>query len=257
VASSVSSGNIHGADSLIINGQLGGTQAVVQGYGDALYGSKNAGTNLYFNGGGSGSTGTIPNFFSDAQAYLTALSTTLANTAATGTTSVNPQGFITLTGSSSTLDVFNVTGAQLASALNQGLTINVPSSATVVVNVDGLVDSFAGFGINLDNGLSETHVLYNFTQATSLTINNIDVRGSILAPYATVHFNGGQINGSIIANQITSDFSYMSGESHLRLFDGDLPTPSAVPEPNSMAMIAMAGIIILGPVVRRRRRGNA
>jgi choice-of-anchor A domain-containing protein len=251
VASSINSGNINGDYSLIVNKNLGGTQAVVQGYGDALYKTKDSGTNLYFNGGGTGHTGTISNFFSDAQSYLTTLSATLAGTTANGTTSVNPSGYVTLTGTDTSLDVFNLTGAQLAGAQSQGLAFDVPSSATVVVNIDGTVDTFSSFGIAL-NGLSETHILYNFTQATSLTINNIQIEGTILAPYATVHFNGGQINGSIIANSLTSDFSYGSGESHLHLFDGNLPTP-AVPEPSSLSLIAMAGIMTLGPFFRRRK----
>jgi len=90
-------------------------------------------------------------------------------------------------------------------------------------------------------------VLYNFYQATSLTINSISIEESVLAPYANIDFAGGDINGTMIGNEING-----SGKSHNYLFDGNLP--NAVPEPSSVVMMLTAGALGVIPLARRRLR---
>jgi choice-of-anchor A domain-containing protein len=150
---------------------------------------------------------------------------------------------LTAAGPPASLYVFNVTGAELANAAGHGLSITAPAGSTVVVNVAGAASALASMGITL-NGVDRQHVLYNFFEAQNLTINAISVEGTVLAPLATVNFVNGQINGTLIANHLTG-----SGESHLHLFEGTLPT---VPEPGTCALGALGMAIVVG--LQRRRR---
>ena len=65
----------------------------------------------------------------------------------------------------------------------------------MLVNVDGTSDSMQNFGISV-NGTTREKVLFNFSQATSLSISGIAVQGSILAPRAAVNFGNGTVNGT-------------------------------------------------------------
>jgi choice-of-anchor A domain-containing protein/uncharacterized repeat protein (TIGR01451 family) len=137
--------------------------------------------------------------FSAAESSLTAESATLAALAPTGTTVLN-YGAITLTGTSSTVNIFAVAGSDLATA--NGLNINAPTGATVLVNVSGATDQIQNFGITV-SGTDRQHVLYNFASATTLQIQAISVQGSVLAPQAAVAFNNGNIQGTLVAQSLT------------------------------------------------------
>jgi len=51
------------------------------------------------------------------------------------------------------------------------------------------------------NGTAISNVLYNFYQATALKIQGINVRGTILAPFAAVNFVTGVQDGQMICYQ--------------------------------------------------------
>lgn len=194
----------------------------------------------------SSSTSSID--FSAAQSQLTSLSNSLSALAANGTTSVTPWRAVNLTGTSSTLNVFNVKGSDLSSG--NGLYISTPSGSTVVINVDGSSVSLQNMGIFLGAAsqaatTSKDKILFNFTQAASLNISSIGVTGSILAPYASVSFSNGSLDGTLIAQSVSG-----SGTYKINSFTG---TIAAVPEPQTWAMM-MAGLGMLGIVLRRRRR---
>jgi choice-of-anchor A domain-containing protein len=180
--------------------------------------------------------------FDLALSTLTSESALWSALATTGTVNVTPWKAITLTGTSSTLNVFNLSGADLATCV--GLTINAPSGSTVLVNVDGTLAQLSSFGITL-NGVTASSVLYNYYQATSLTVSGIGVQGSILAPLASVDFSSGQINGTLIAGSLSG-----TGESHYVPFTGDLPS---VPEPSSLLLMGSGVIGLAGSWLRRRR----
>ena len=133
--------------------------------------------------------------FPAARQYLQNASTTWATLATNGTITWQCNQY-TLAGSSNTLNVFNISGANLAQAT--GLTITAPAGSTVLVNVDGSSLTLANFGITV-RGTTQQKVLYNFAAATSLSVSNLGVPGSILAPRAAVSFTNGQVNGNLIA----------------------------------------------------------
>jgi choice-of-anchor A domain-containing protein len=200
-------------------------------------------------------TSTAPNpfpfSFSDVGNYLVGEAAYLATLPANGSIAIDPwSGAITLTANNpaDTYVSFNLTAAEMADAAGGGLTINAPAGSTVVVNVDGAISSMTSMGISL-NGVDKQHVLYNFHDATSLTINQIGVLGTILAPQADVNFAGGAIDGTLIANNLSGP-----GESHLYLFQGSLPPlPTPVPEPATLALGALGLAALMAVRLRRRR----
>jgi choice-of-anchor A domain-containing protein len=191
----------------------------------------------------------LPFSFTDVQTYLNAESAFLATLPANGTTSiVFDQLQLTGVGAPG-LYVFNVHGADLANAAGHGFSLTVPSGSTAIVNIDGTNDLLTGFTMQL-NGTDNQHVLYNFFQATSLNIgltnvSGISVEGTVLAPYANIHFNAGQINGTLIGYNLDGP-----GESHLHLFQGDIPS---VPEPSSVVLLTVGGLALASVAYRRRR----
>lgn len=113
--------------------------------------------------------------------YVQQVAAAWAALPANGTTNFT-NGVMQLSGTSSGQQIFAVNGSELASA--SGLQITAPAGATVVVNVDGATNQLANLEIGL-NGVDRRHLVFNFPQTTSLTINAADVPGLVWAPDAT------------------------------------------------------------------------
>ncbi len=161
----------------------------------------------------------------------------------TGTPTVSGSTMtLTATGPSSNLFVFDVSGSVL-STINT-FNINAPSGSTVLVNIDGTTDSMQG-GLNL-TGVDSQHVLYNFSSATSLTLNNIAVLGTLVAPSANINFIGGHIDGSLIGQSLAG-----TGESHYFPFSGNI---DPVPEPATLSLAALGAGLFGAITVARRRK---
>ncbi len=191
----------------------------------------------------------LPFDFSEVGDYLVSQSAFLATLPVNGTTSIAfNQVHLTADNPGDTYVSFNVTGAEMAAAAGAGLHITAPAGATVVVNVSGAVDSMSNIGIFL-NGVDNRHVLYNFFEATSLTLASIGVQGTILAPLADVDFASGNIDSTLIAKNLTG-----MGEAHLFLFEGDLPL-NPVPEPSTivLGLMGLAALAVHGLRVRGAR----
>jgi choice-of-anchor A domain-containing protein len=144
--------------------------------------------------------------FAAAETALTTMSNVLGAEAPNGVTRFR-HGNLSLRGTNSTLDFFTVTADQLANA--NSILVIVPRNATVVINVPDDAVSIQNLGLQL-HGIGSNHLLWNFATTTSLTISGVGLRGSFLAPNASLSFNNGQITGTVIAASMTGN-----GELHL------------------------------------------
>ncbi|QGJ71800.1 Hypothetical protein PBC10988_35090 [Planctomycetales bacterium 10988] len=152
--------------------------------------------------------------FDEAATYLEGKSLQLAGLTANGTTTYQ-WGGVYLDGSDATLNIFEVSAAQLASSW--GVQLSVPSGSTVLINVTGTTASLQNMGISL-GGLNPKNVLWNFSEATTLTLQGIQVPGSLLAPFAALNFQNGHIDGQLIVRSFTGN-----GEVHHVPFEHDCP----------------------------------
>ncbi|MBU0560227.1 MAG: choice-of-anchor A family protein [Bacteroidetes bacterium] len=156
--------------------------------------------------------------FDAAEASLKSLSTDLAGYSATGSTDFE-WGNLTLTGNDPFFNVFDLSGDDLSNAY--GMTIDVPNGSVVLVNISG--DNIDWNGGLFVNGTALSNVLYNVYEANNLKIQGIDIRGSLLAPYANLHFPSGVINGQVIAQSMAGSGQYNSGQFNGTLFNGNVP----------------------------------
>lgn len=98
-----------------------------------------------------------------------------------------------LTGNDPELNIFNVTAEEF-NGTSRGITISAPEGSTVLVNIVGEEINLQRASITLV-GVDAEHVLYNFVDATSITLQSVDINGSVLALYADVSMSGASVNG--------------------------------------------------------------
>lgn len=107
------------------------------------------------------------------------------------------------------------------------------------------------------DGLYTNNILFNFVDATDVTLHSVGVKGSVLAPYAQLSFYNGHIDGNVIADSlITPEVTLVNdkGEEYLA------PTGQInnyqfgsinVSEPASLALLFGAGCFMM---LRRKKR---
>jgi choice-of-anchor A domain-containing protein len=179
----------------------------------------------------------LPVDFAAAQTSLTDLSSTLSGLSANGTFFDDGYGKISLTGTDSELNVFNLTAAEWMSTVTYGLTytIDVPDASTVLINISGSSISMeydvitgAGTATDMDK------VLFNFFEATEINLTSSQVRGSILAVDANLDLNGGEIYGQTVANSLTQTTGTLANVA----FTG------VIPEPAIISLLGISGLCI-------------
>ncbi|MCF8306606.1 MAG: choice-of-anchor A family protein [Ignavibacteriales bacterium] len=156
--------------------------------------------------------------FEAAEIYFNELSVSLKAYEANGEVEIINSGLV-LTGNDPFLNVFSVEGTLLDAAVE--LSISVPNGAVVLLNISG--ESMNWNGGHTVSGTAISNVLYNFYDATDLKIQGIDVRGSVLAPKATLDFPSGVINGQVIAKNILGTGQFNSGDNNSTHFIGNIP----------------------------------
>lgn len=152
--------------------------------------------------------------FAEAASYLQNLSCQLGGYTVNSTTVSDEWGNVTCTGAQPFLNVFSIADTVINKAGNVDLT--APNGSVVVVNILGKDVNWKG-GLTI-TGTDITNVIYNFPEAQNITIGGIDVRGSILAPFAHVNFTAGVQNGQMIAKSITG-----AGQFNNAKFIGNVP----------------------------------
>jgi len=156
----------------------------------------------------------LNSLFRNSHSYLNALSNTLSAYPTSGTVTVSGKT-ITLTGTLFWRETFFIHGSDLANA-NTIEMKNIAEFITfILINVDGVTCQMKNLQMPYGAG---TKVLFNFYQATSLTLSSIDIEGSILAINADTTANSGQLNGQFFGNSWNGNFGI-----HYYLFDGCIP----------------------------------
>lgn len=222
---------------LVAGGDLGGANVGVN-HGSVTYGGT-------FTGGVYAPNGTIRHAApqQDFDTYFTAMAARSAHWASLtpdGTVSGPQYGALTLTGASTTLNVFTIPAAKLQQA--QRILIKVPFGSSTLINVTGESyttaqypttsiefwngSSFQQFGNEAPSAELEAmrrSMLWNFPDATRLQIGpSLSWQGSVLAPHAAMDFTANtQLNGLIVAGALSG-----GGETHLHP-----PTGICLPEP--------------------------
>ena len=151
--------------------------------------------------------------FASAASHLQNLSSTLSTYTVNGTTTLQ-WGSLNLTGTDPYLNVFNVNGSDLGNS--HTVNINSPNGSVVIVNISGNTVTWKG-GLIL-NDVSKNKVIYNFYEATTLSVTGINIIGSVLAPLAHLDFPAGLITGQVMVKSMSG-----SGQFNLNLFDGNIP----------------------------------
>lgn len=215
-------------------------------------------SNFSFNSGSLLHPSTPPVNFSSLSATLDAESLYLASLQQSGQVLTSGQpGFpaganpswLVLSGTSSTLNVFDLTASQLA---HDQLDVVVPAGSTVLINVSGTSDALGAQinynGSQLSNSSdAAANVLFNFDDATSLALD-AEINGAVLAPFAIISGNQ-EMDGTIIGAQIDDN-----GEANNAEFTGILPGPpvALTPEPSSLLLFG-TGLTGIACVLWRRR----
>jgi choice-of-anchor A domain-containing protein len=100
-------------------------------------------------------------------------------------------------------DVLNVFEIDAARSELESLTIelDVPQGSVALINVRGSAPSLVGSWMALA-GVDDRHILWNFPDATRLTIRDVSLRGSVLAPDAEVTLRSGDVQGTLVAQSL-------------------------------------------------------
>ncbi len=259
VAANIGSG-ANGSKTEIVGGNLNWSNGQLN-YGNGTYGGSAS-----LSGVGT-PNGTISHIassidFNAARTSLQGQSVYLGTLASSGTVT-NSFGVLTLTGANATQNTFTVTRDQFQGA--NTLNINVPTTSTTIINVQGTNVSFFNGQMFL-NGVADSRnsynskLLFNFYQASTLTDTSAAINGSVLAPFAAATFGYSQLNGTLIVNSLTStgELHWLQDQNNPSSasfqFNGNLPAnaPSSVPEPGALTLLVSAGAS--GLCVARRRR---
>ncbi|WP_028887106.1 choice-of-anchor A family protein [Teredinibacter turnerae] len=116
----------------------------------------------------------------------------------TNGTVLSQWGGLYLTGDcSSNLQVFALDGQELNAAHTFQVSC-IPEGAAVIFNISGATAGMSYMDLQTVKPYRD-RVLFNFYQATALTLTSIGVEGSVLAPMADVLNPTGQLNGTVIA----------------------------------------------------------
>ncbi|MDY7228197.1 choice-of-anchor A family protein [Hyalangium rubrum] len=206
------------ANVLVAGGNLTLSNGAV--WGEAAYGGTLTADQTVLFPRGPATQGT-PIDFAARGNELRSLSSSLANLAVNGTTTLETWGGIMLRGTDANVNVFTVNASSFTGATL--LYIEAPASSLAVVNIYGASAHFSAFGHSF-SGVDEHGVLYNFVDTTSITANGFGFWGTVLAPYADVNFSNGSWDGGMYAKSLTG-----YAEGHINALN---PRDICVEEPN-------------------------
>ncbi len=234
-----------------------GASPVTLNNGSAIYGLLSG--SIDYAGGGSGTvisgTTPLPFQFSAANSTLVAASNSLASFVQTPDATKTKFGLtltLTATDTGGNTNVF-VTAASDWSGITN-VVINAPSGAVVLVNLNAATVSLQGVTITVAGGINADDVLFNLPTATSITLKNDTIPGTILAPNASVTASHLDVTaGGILVNVANFLNDTITGP----LFAGCIPAGgpgAATPEAPNTLLLPLAGVTAGGGVLAWRRR---
>lgn len=230
----VSNGGIFAAGNLYLDHHT--IYGNVVANGDIIYGPGNG---TVFGTATANAGAQSPVDFSTAHDSLSATSAMLKDKDVNGDTLVEYVTNITFT-SNADVNVFYLDGADLNNA--NVINFNMGIDDIAIINVSGTTgDHFTSLGMT--GTYDPSNILWNFYEATDLTLNTT-VQGSILAPFADVTFNNGNLWGTLVAGSMTG-----TGEFHMKTFEHDI---APVPEPSTLVLLGSGMVGLLG--IRRKAR---
>jgi len=201
------------ANMLVAGGNLTLANGTV--WGDAWYGGSYSANQGVSYPRGRVARGT-PIDFAARFAELRSQSAQLAAMPANGSTRRESWGGIYMSGTSSNVNVFDVSASAFTGAALWS--IHAPAGSFVVVNIRGASARFSNFGIQFSGGINQHGVLFNFVDTTTITASSFGFWGTVLAPYAQVNFNNGSFDGGFYAKSFSG-----SAEGHINpLNDRDI-----------------------------------
>ncbi len=129
--------------------------------------------------------------------YYRTLSAKLDALDNTGTVAFDGYHQYTLTGTSTGINVFDITLP--ANMSSDEIRVDIPAGASAIINILNQTLSINGGSMRM-NGADEANVrvLFNFPNANSISLSHYKFLGSFLAPKASLTGNGGSINGQSI-----------------------------------------------------------
>jgi choice-of-anchor A domain-containing protein len=193
-------------------------------------GSYNPGS-VTVNGGVTAGSTTLPIDFAAEELFYNNLSADLAALTNTGSFA-NPWNNLNIQGTGALTEIITISASALSSANVMNFS-GFNSAATVIVNVTGTSITAQNFAMNFGS-LNKQNVLFNFKDATAISLTNISWDTTFLAPKATVSTTNGQLNGTLVAKNLTG-----SMESHTSQFTGIVPS-TRIPEPATLALLGIA-----------------
>ncbi|MBN2738731.1 MAG: choice-of-anchor A family protein [Spirochaetales bacterium] len=212
-------------DSLVAGGRLDFQRGTVY-HGNVVYGVPGVLNFTLLNGtrrqGQSIDFNAAFNYLENLSAELAALPTN-ANV-------VNNYNSLIFTGTNPGLNVFSVAASVIHSCYQ--FDISIPAGAKALINIVGggsLTIQYKGITNNMN--IHSRDILFNMPGFSHLTIQGLSLKGTVLAPRASIDFNNGNVDGSIIGYSLTGN-----GESHYFPFNPgcvptEIPTPTPTPTP--------------------------
>ncbi|NOX18013.1 MAG: choice-of-anchor A family protein [Chlorobi bacterium] len=150
--------------------------------------------------------------FDAAKNYLKDLSNQISVLEETGTDTLE-WSHLKLVGTEPELNVFYVDGDEVSGATE--FTVDIPEGSVGLINVEG--DNIDWSGDFQVTGASNENLILNFHKTKHIKISNIDIRASILAPWASLDFPSGIVSGQVICKNMTG-----SGQFNYVKFTGTL-----------------------------------
>ena len=235
--------------SLVVGGDLQSNNAPVAG-GQVLVGGEAQLPSWLNRGNIKTGVSNLPVDFAADSSYLTDLSQTLSLLETTGTVNYTNWGINATGDGSSDLQVFNLDPSQMNRSNYWNALSSIPNDAHIIFNVSGTDINMSGSQQALTDWSDK--VIFNFYEAERLSLHNMTVEGSILAPMADVLTSGITINGNLVSKSLSGPL-YTTGQQFSPYSGGGT---AAAPEPGTLFLLAGA----LGGVagfsrLRLRRRG--